>query len=146
MGRGSVGFRRDSPEALHRLDKLGQVKLGVLIGRDLDGEIDDLRLYEIPSALLSYRKPLTEKTVDVPAPAVGRTHAGRGGGSRTIPAMETDEQEPVEHTGRYRLNKFHARGGMGEIWVAEDTSIGRSVPLKKMRGNFQEYYQHWHPA
>lgn len=23
MGRGSVGFRRDSPEALHRLDKLG---------------------------------------------------------------------------------------------------------------------------
>ena len=36
--------------------------------------------------------------------------------------------------GRYILKKFHARGGMGEIWMAEDSAIGRSVALKRMLG------------
>jgi tetratricopeptide (TPR) repeat protein len=37
--------------------------------------------------------------------------------------------------GRYRLKRFHARGGMGEILVAEDTVIGRTVALKRMLTN-----------
>jgi len=37
-------------------------------------------------------------------------------------------------SGRYLLKKFHAKGGMGEIWLAEDCDIGRPVALKKMRG------------
>ncbi len=36
--------------------------------------------------------------------------------------------------GRYVLKRFHARGGMGEIWMAEDPGIGRSVALKRMLG------------
>jgi tetratricopeptide (TPR) repeat protein len=34
--------------------------------------------------------------------------------------------------GRYNLKRFHAKGGMGEIWLAEDPAIGRSVALKRM--------------
>ncbi len=41
---------------------------------------------------------------------------------------------PQVRSGRYLLKKFHARGGMGEIWVTEDSVIGRQVALKKMRG------------
>ncbi|HEX5269150.1 MAG TPA: hypothetical protein VFW33_01620 [Gemmataceae bacterium] len=41
---------------------------------------------------------------------------------------------PVRRCGRYVLKKFHAKGGMGEIWVAEDPDIGRSVALKRMLG------------
>ena len=35
-----------------------------LVGRDLDAEIDDLRLYKLDGALLSYRKSLTKNGVD----------------------------------------------------------------------------------
>ena len=35
---------------------------------------------------------------------------------------------------RYILKKFHAKGGMGEIWLAEDYAIGRAVALKRMLG------------
>jgi serine/threonine protein kinase len=36
--------------------------------------------------------------------------------------------------GRYVLKRFHAKGGMGEIWLAEDPAIGRPVALKRMLG------------
>lgn len=40
---------------------------------------------------------------------------------------------PRERVGRYAMNKFHAKGGMGEIWLAQDLDIGRAVAFKKMR-------------
>ena len=36
---------------------------------------------------------------------------------------------------RYRITKMHARGGMGEIWLADDLEIGRRVAYKRMRTN-----------
>jgi tRNA A-37 threonylcarbamoyl transferase component Bud32 len=35
--------------------------------------------------------------------------------------------------GRYAIKKFHARGGMGEVWQGEDTDIGRPIALKRLR-------------
>src|SRR4051794_35420056 len=34
--------------------------------------------------------------------------------------------------GNYVLKQFYAKGGMGEVWLAEDPVIGRSVALKRM--------------
>jgi tetratricopeptide (TPR) repeat protein len=34
--------------------------------------------------------------------------------------------------GHYLLKQFYAKGGMGEVWLAEDPVIGRSVALKRM--------------
>jgi len=39
---------------------------------------------------------------------------------------------------RYVPKRFHAKGGMGEIWLAEDCDIGRQVALKKMLGAAQQ--------
>lgn len=48
-----------------RLGRLGKIRLAFLIGRDLDAEIDDLRLYEVRTILLSFRQPRIEKGLDV---------------------------------------------------------------------------------
>jgi serine/threonine protein kinase/Flp pilus assembly protein TadD len=42
---------------------------------------------------------------------------------------------------RYKLDRFHARGGMGEIWIATDPSICRSVAMKRMRPGLAHEHQ-----
>ena len=37
---------------------------------------------------------------------------------------------------RYRPRQLHARGGLGEVHVANDMELGRIVALKLIRGNF----------
>src|SRR5919201_306610 len=39
-------------------------------------------------------------------------------------------QEPHGHDGRYRPVRRIAAGGMGEIWEADDTLLGRRVAIK----------------
>src|SRR5438309_10832973 len=36
---------------------------------------------------------------------------------------------------RYRVLRPHARGGLGEVFVAEDTELGRQVALKEIQAN-----------
>jgi tetratricopeptide (TPR) repeat protein len=68
----------------------------------------------------------------------------------TLPAgTEFDQRQAVRARvpadaamcGRYVLKRFHARGGMGEIWMAEDPFIGRSVALKRMLGRRPDQIQ-----
>lgn len=34
---------------------------------------------------------------------------------------------------RYTLTRLHAKGGIGQVWLARDTNIGREVALKELR-------------
>lgn len=54
-------------------------------------------------------------------------------GSGEIDTVELAPKPPSIHAARYRPLSFHARGGMGEVWLADDERIGRRVAVKKLR-------------
>src|SRR5690242_2980639 len=58
-----------------------------------------------------------------------------GGDSTTVSLPTTP---PPAGSARYRLIKLHARGGMGEIWLAEDQHIGRQVAFKRIRTGHEQ--------
>jgi tetratricopeptide (TPR) repeat protein len=40
---------------------------------------------------------------------------------------------PQLRSDRYAIRRYHAHGGIGEVWLAEDAEIGRQVALKRLR-------------
>jgi serine/threonine protein kinase/Flp pilus assembly protein TadD len=46
--------------------------------------------------------------------------------------------KPQLRSNRYVIQQFHARGGIGEIWLAQDAEIGRQVALKRLRQKREE--------
>ncbi len=71
-------------------------------------------------------------TVDLPA-----SHGVTGEYDPNAPVAPPSSQQKAAaptagRCGRYDLKRFHAKGGMGEIWLAEDPAIGRSVALKRI--------------
>src|SRR5207302_1570764 len=40
--------------------------------------------------------------------------------------------DPAAAVGRYRTLSFHAKGGLGEVWRAEDEHLHREVALKRI--------------
>ena len=61
--------------------------------------------------------------VKVDAPPVQGSHVVLG----TLSAGEHESRE------RYTLTHLHAKGGMGRVWLARDTSLGRQIALKELR-------------
>jgi len=49
---------------------------------------------------------------------------------RVVERLKTDLQWPDLSNTRYRALRYLARGGMGMIWLAEDTILNRQVALK----------------
>src|SRR5262249_40026455 len=48
------------------------------------------------------------------------------------PPAPSDGPPPGEQS-RYRILRFHAKGGLGEVFVAEDTELHREVALKEIK-------------
>jgi serine/threonine protein kinase/Flp pilus assembly protein TadD len=44
---------------------------------------------------------------------------------------------------RYTLTKLHAKGGIGQVWLARDAALGREVALKELRPERSENLNLW---
>ncbi len=48
-------------------------------------------------------------------------------------------RKPTERSSsRFRIIRQHARGGLGEVYVAEDTELSREVALKEIQGSYAD--------
>ena len=52
------------------------------------------------------------------------------GGHIVLGTLSPGEQESRD---RYTLTHLHAKGGMGRVWLARDTALGRQIALKELR-------------
>jgi serine/threonine protein kinase len=52
------------------------------------------------------------------------------GGHVVVGALSPSDHESRE---RYTLTHLHAKGGMGRVWLARDTALGRQIALKELR-------------
>ncbi len=62
-----------------------------------------------------------------PVDPAAATHAYRGRGPATAAGPVTDP------AGRYEIVELHRVGGLGQVWLARDTAVGRQVALKTLR-------------
>jgi tetratricopeptide (TPR) repeat protein/tRNA A-37 threonylcarbamoyl transferase component Bud32 len=68
------------------------------------------------------------------SPAAAPAQEG-GGMAEVETTVYAPPLQPQVRSPRYAVGKFHDRGGIGEVWLAKDTEIGRQVALKRLRPN-----------
>ena len=87
-------------------------------------------------AAVSTTAPIREVLGQIDDHALGLcTGPPTGPADETEPAAGDPIPQGGEGTGssRFRLVKLHARGGLGEVWVARDAELNREVALKRLR-------------
>jgi serine/threonine-protein kinase len=89
------------------------------------------------AALSSVASDLRKELAAVPDEAVQQSllHVKDESNSiRTIAAPPRTGNQPL----RYRILRPHAKVGLGEVFIAEDTELGRSVALKEIQARFAD--------
>ena len=87
---------------------------------------DDPELRAEIESLLKFQAP-AQSFIETPAYQVAAT---------SLASEEAGELKPGEELGGYRIRSLLAEGGMGEVYLAEDTQLRRTVAIKLVKRVF----------
>lgn len=96
---------------------------------DTDHNLHSRSITESPAEVTAAFAQSLSETVDVPAAAQDSPTLTRRSG-HTAAAIIAPDSTTRE---RYSLTHLHGKGGMGEVWLARDSDLGRDVALKELR-------------
>jgi serine/threonine-protein kinase len=105
---------------------------------DVLTEVDDLRFKTTIGPSLGLEATLPAQPIEG---GIDETIAGDGGAAETI-ALDGREAVGLTSTpggpggDRFRPIRLHARGGIGQVWVARDGELQREVALKVIQDRF----------
>lgn len=87
---------------------------------------------DAPATLANVGSEIKRSLAALGAPAIQQSIAGFLK-QRNARLMETLVDRDCEAHERYTLSHLHATGGIGRVWLARDTQLGRDVALKELR-------------
>src|SRR5262249_2413203 len=74
-----------------------------------------------------------------PSTQAGATLPTQGGVS--VPSSVAEPPAPPPSGSRFRVLRSHARGGLGEVFVALDEELGREVALKEIQPRYADDHE-----
>jgi serine/threonine-protein kinase len=124
--------RRDTPLAEILLERgwitaEDNAHLDYLLKRGLECFGGDARA-RLTTVMLDDAKRLLSSLDDA---EIQQIIAGPTAGDFGVAEQKPPDRSPVDE--RYTLTRLHARGGIGQIWLARDADLGREVALKEIR-------------